>query len=767
MPIASAVPASNQEYGLDDILARLRGVREVRQGAYEAFCPACETDRDGKANRHLYLSIDAGKVLFNCQHRCDQKAIQKAIGLPWNAYFASGSFTPRRTYPKAEPMAQSPRTHIAIHRYEKPDGSDLHWVHRYASKPKCLYCRPGTNGQKEWNLNGVPYVPFNVRAVLATGPNTWVWVAEGEKNAEDLIKLGLVGTTNRGGAKKWRSEYDEYFKDKRVAILGDYDKPGQEHVRNVARHLHAVAQEVRVIDLPGIMLEPDDIPDHDGKDVSDWLDDGHTVDELLELVQQAPVWQPPEETEPITDELPACTDAANGQLFADLNRGTAYWVDPWGTWLMRTDACLKKDTTRRIDHQAVQALKKLLAKAHELEDKKLASWAHGSLSLTRRRAMLESAKSLLAIEPEALDSCPMLLNCRNGVFDLATMKFREHQSTDLITQVTGTSYDPEANCPLWIEFLNRVMGGNSELIAYLQTLMGHCLTGDISEQIFVIFYGIGANGKSVFTDTMMGTLGDYATKAPSALLEVRHNDEHPTAIASLFRKRLVVASEMEESRKLRVQLVKELTGDKSMKARLMRQDYFEFDRTHKIILVTNHKPIIRDSSIAIWRRVRLIPFTVSIPPAEQDHKLLEKLQKEWSGILNWAIAGCQRWLAEGLHTPDVVKATTDQYEAEMDPLADFLADRCVLDAASSDTVGRIKAAYSDWAEANGERYKLNRNEFKARLEHQECEQFLGPDPVSGKKARLWKGIRLKTTPLNAAQTDIAWGDDATKDDSPY
>ena len=733
---------------LQNLISRLEGVKTTGQNQWSAFCPCHENPPDGHSPSLGISCTEDGRVLLKCRGGCDTKDVLAAIGLSLADLFPGPQ------------VGCTPQTNVT-YEYQQADGTP--YTRTVRVSPKGFYQQRyevGGNGGAWVNgLNGRKPILFRLPELLASDPDKLIFIGEGEKDVDRLFREGLTATTNPGGAGKWKPYYSEHLKGRRVVILPDNDKAGREHAREVARHLQNTAAEVKVLNLPGLP----------GKgDVSDWLNNGGTCEKLINLAEQTPVWNPTPTKGPIDGELPACTEAANGQLFADQNQGEAYWCDPWRTWLVRTDVCLRKDGAKNVDKRAVQTLGSLLAEADDLGDKKLFGWAKRSLSDRGIRAMLERAKHHLAIEPDKLDRDPMLLNCRNGIYDLTAGEFRKRQPTDLITQVTGAAYDPDAECPLWTEFLDRIMNGNGELIAYLQTVMGLCLTGDIAEQIFVIFYGIGANGKSVFTDTMMGVLGDYAAKAPSALLEVRHNDEHPTAIASLFRKRLVIASEMEESRKLRVQLVKELTGDRTIKARLMRQDYFDFERTHKIILVTNHKPIIRDSSIAIWRRVRLIPFDVCIPPVDQDPKLLEKLRAEWPGILNWAIEGCRRWIDKGLHTPDIVKANTEQYEVEMDPLAEFIADRCILDAASADTVGRIKAEYADWADKNGERYKLNRNEFKARLEHQGCEQILGPDPISGKKSRLWKGIRLKTTPPpKEAEPEMAWPDEAKGGGVPF
>jgi putative DNA primase/helicase len=237
----------------------------------------------------------------------------------------------------------------------------------------------------------------------------------------------------------------------------------------------------------------------------------------------------------------------------------------------------------------------------------------------------------------------------------------------------------------------------------------------VREQVLPIFHGPGANGKSVFLETLAGMMGDYACYAPAGLLVQTGNQEHPTELADLMGRRLVIASETEEGHRLKIQRVKQLTGDIRLKARYMRQDYFEFDQTHKLILVCNNKPIIPESTNAIWRRVKLVPFEVVIPAEERDENLIEKLRAEWPGILNWAIAGCLMWQKEGLDAPEQVREATKEYESEQDVLGAFIEDCCVMSADALVSRADIFAEYQKWVESNHERKILDRNSFYERL----------------------------------------------------
>jgi putative DNA primase/helicase len=276
-------------------------------------------------------------------------------------------------------------------------------------------------------------------------------------------------------------------------------------------------------------------------------------------------------------------------------------------------------------------------------------------------------------------------------------------------------FDSAAECPTWSRFLSEIMGGDENLIGYLQRLTGYCLTADATEQALFIFHGSGSNGKNVFLDTLTSLLGDYAGTAPPSLLMLKRNPEHPTELADLMGRRLVVASETDEGGRLNVNLVKQLTGNARLKGRFMRQDFFEFDRTFKLVLMTNHLPVIRETTHAAWRRLRLVPFGVTIPDEKQDRHLIDKLRADWPGILAWAVRGCLIWQEAGLRTPEAVLNVTKTYREESNPLADFLTERCIIMPSATVSRADIFDTYQKWAERNGDRNPLERTMLFERL----------------------------------------------------
>jgi putative DNA primase/helicase len=335
--------------------------------------------------------------------------------------------------------------------------------------------------------------------------------------------------------------------------------------------------------------------------------------------------------------------------------------------------------------------------------------------MPRLNAMLESARSEpgIPILPEELNRDGMLLNCDNGTLELQTGKLREHRPQDFITKLCPVAYDPDARCETWLRFLADIFpsgdgakdAGDGELIGWLQRFLGYCLTGNVREQILPIFWGKGANGKSTLLNVLLEMLGtDYAIKAPTDLLMVK-GDAHPTEKADLFGRRLVVCLETEEGRRLAEAMVKDLTGGDRIRARRMREDFWEFSPTHKVILCTNHKPRIRGTDHAMWRRIRLVPFTVTIPDARQDKQLPDKLRAEYPGILAWLVRGCLDWQRDGLGMSKAVRTATQGYRSEQDLLASFVDEYCFVDVGNPAVkckAGDFYRRFVAWCETSGE-----------------------------------------------------------------
>lgn len=239
-------------------------------------------------------------------------------------------------------------------------------------------------------------------------------------------------------------------------------------------------------------------------------------------------------------------------------------------------------------------------------------------------------------------------------------------------------------------------------MAYLQLMVGYCLTGVTSEHALFFLYGTGANGKSVFVNVLTTILGDYAANAPMDTFMEARTDRHPTDLAGLRGARFVSSIETEQGRRWNESKVKAITGGDKVSARFMRQDFFEYVPQFKLVIAGNHKPSIRNVDEAMKRRLHLIPFTVTIPPERRDGRLTEKLLKERDGILAWAVEGCSLWQRQGLKPPaSVVSATEEYFEAE-DALGQWIEERCLLAKTHREGVSELFADWREWAERAGE-----------------------------------------------------------------
>ena len=457
------------------------------------------------------------------------------------------------------------------------------------------------------------------------------------------------------------------------------------------------------------------------------------------------------------------SDLGNAERLIDRHGLDLRWCDPWAKWLVWDGARWKVDDTRAIHRKAKDTVRRIYAEAGEADDPKdreeIASHAGKSESNQRINAMLERARADVAILPDDLDTDPWLFNVQNGTIDLRTGTIRPHNRTDLITKVAPFNHDSEATCPNFLDFVAQIMDGDQALIDFLQRVFGYALSGSIREQVMFIFNGLGANGKSTLLDLFLATTGDYGSQTPTDTLMVKRGESIPNDIARLRGTRLVTAVESEDGRRLSESLVKQMTGGDRMTARFMRAEWFEFKPQFKVILGTNHKPTIKGTDHAIWRRIRLVPFKVTIPDAKQDKDLVEKLRAELPGIFNWALAGCLAWQRDGLAMPAAVSAATANYRAESDILAGWMTDCCVIDPTATETAKALYESYVQWCQ-DAEENSVTQRTFGTRLTERGFDRFKGTGNIG-----MWLGIALKRDQNGSQDSEELPNEETEKRDS--
>lgn len=695
-----------------DLTNHIPDKQRFRKGFPCPICGGCDDDPRGRASRCFgFLSADGLWCHCTREEHCGNAALNPGSNA-WQ-HKLKGKCPCGVEHAPADPKPR--KKIVATYPYRDAAGVELFEVVRYEPKD-FRQRRRGSDGQWVWNLKGVEPVPFRLPELLAADPEEWVLVLEGERDVETGRKHGFTCTCNAGGAGKWRPAFARHFKGRRVAVIPDNDDAGREHAESVALSLASEALEIKVIALP-------DSPSKG--DLSDYFARGGTAEDLGRLIFKAPPWSPPVGSNgkppgtppgPHTGDGDAPinrTDLGNARRLVRLFGDGLRYCPQWGSWLTWDGRRWLEDQNGEVYRRAKRTALSIGREAADAVDidegKALLRFALDTESRKRLEAMIALAWSEpgIPVDPSQLNRDPMLLNVENGTIDLATGRLRPHRQDDLITKLCPVAFDAAAECPLWEETLELVFDCNAELVAYWQRLTGYALTGATSEQVLPILHGGGENGKSTVLNVMLEILGpDYAMKAPPNLLMAKKHDGHPTELADLFGKRLVVAMETGEGTRFNEPLVKELTGSDPIRARRMREDHWQFDPTHKFMIGTNHKPQIRGTDHAIWRRIHLVPFDVRIPADRKDKSMPRKLRKEYPGILAWCVRGCLDWQRlDGLGVPPVVEQATEAYREDQDILGRFFEECCRV--VPGDESVQVKArqlyqAYSQWASKGGE-----------------------------------------------------------------
>jgi putative DNA primase/helicase len=475
-------------------------------------------------------------------------------------------------------------------------------------------------------------------------------------------------------------------------------------------------------------------------------------------------------TEELTEFAPRCTDSANTDvIYKEHGRGYRFVIE-WGAWLAwdgrRWNRMGAKQRvlhaamlTARLEHSrcrdriaklqeeirmaAVKGTKDEDLEASLKYEKMLLKWHEQSQNAARLEAAARLLETRLFVQLPELDSDPLLLNVANGTLDLRCAELRPHRQEDLITQIANVEWEEGAPCPTWDRFVREAMGGDLLLQLYLQRLVGYAITGLTTEHILAFFHGGGLNGKSTFVQTIRSMLGEYAAAAPRDLLFEDKNGikGHPTEFARLYGVRWAVCAEIGEYVTLDEAKVKDLTGGDVISARRMREDFWDLIPTHKLIVSGNHKPTVRGNDFGIWRRIRLIPWLVTVSKEDVDIELPAKLRRELSGILRWAVQGCLEWQRAGMQDPASVLEATVEYREESDAFGAFMTRHMVFEEGGRVSRQAIREVYEKWCTEMGHK-PYGPKKVAQRLKE------AGASTCSvremGRVKDGWRGVRMKS-----------------------
>jgi len=422
-------------------------------------------------------------------------------------------------------------------------------------------------------------------------------------------------------------------------------------------------------------------------------------------------------------ENPQHTDLGNASRLIKLYGQAVRWCPDFNTWLVWNGKYWERDARGKIYTAAQRTISNMIYEAGAMEPGRertaLLKWALASQAHFKVMAMVSMARYMegIPILQDELDRDIDLLNLENGTLHLEQGIVRDHEQVDYITKTTSVTSLENWEAPRWIQFLHEVLPDEAT-VDFLQKAVGYSISGDISARAFFILYGTGRNGKSTFLSTIQHLLKDYACTTPVETLMRKWGDSGsgiPNDLAALKGVRFVTAYESGKGMWLNEGKVKQMTGGDPISARFMRAEYFTFEPEFKIWLCTNHKPTIRGVDDAIWDRIKLIPFTIRIRDHEVDLYLGDKLRAELPGILNWAVAGYQRFKEEGLGNCSEVELATKVYRTDMDIIRSFIDAYYLLDVASKMRSSDVYHDYQTWCEDEGEK-PVSAGKLKGELE---------------------------------------------------
>jgi putative DNA primase/helicase len=438
------------------------------------------------------------------------------------------------------------------------------------------------------------------------------------------------------------------------------------------------------------------------------------------------------------------SDLGNAERFVDMHGARVRWCPTRKLWLFWDGKRWTWDERGEVTKLAHETARSIFADAEHATDqqtqRQIAKFAVASQNQNRISGILSEAKPYLAVSMDDLDRDPWLMTCENGTLDLRTGRLKAHDPADHITKLAPVSYDPDAECPVFKKYLADTL--EDAVITFVKRYAGYTLTGITRERLFAILWGSGKNGKTTLVELLEDVMGDYATNTDTETILAKKYQGVGNDVAALRGARFVAAAEVEQGRRLAESKVKQLTGSDTVTARHLFGEPFDFRPQFKLWLSTNNKPVIQGTDDAIWDRIRLIPFTQRFEGARQDPKLAEKLRGELPGVFAWMVRGCLEWQEHGLGEPESVRDATAEYRSEMDTLAAFIDEKCVVAPSASALAEYLYQQYSLWCDNSGER-KEPQKSFVPKLRDRGFERKRASSGVN-KGRYIWVGIGLRT-----------------------
>ena len=437
------------------------------------------------------------------------------------------------------------------------------------------------------------------------------------------------------------------------------------------------------------------------------------------------------------------TDITNRDYFLKAFGSKIRYCLMWNKFLIWNGTCWEIDKKGKVEEDCVDFVHHMYRGLRVITDLQLQKDFEKHLIKSESFRRIQALVGLLKmskdikVSDEELDTDNYLFNVNGITLNLKNGKGFPPEPTNLITKRSKFIYDKDAKCPTWDMFLLQIFNKDTDLIRFVQKAMGYSLSGDVREQCLFILWGTGANGKSTFLNVLQELFGDYACTTGTETF-MKKTSEQSNDLARLKGIRLVTTTEVEQGKALSESLIKQITGGDEITARFLYGEYFSFKPTFKIFMATNHKPKIRGADNGIWRRIKMIPFTVTIPAEQRDKTLTEKLIVENSGILNWLIQGYALWRKEGLNEPEAIRDANEEYRMDMDTVGTFVNDCFDLDASMRWRLPNqmLYQTYIKWCNANNERV-MSQKWLTMRMSEKGFKRMVS------NTGRIWLGLARK------------------------
>lgn len=747
---------------IQEFIALLKDVKQSGNG-FMAKCPSHD-DQEGS----LAISEgDDGRILLNCFAGCETKNVVAAMGLGMKDLF-----------PNNKPFQNNGHS---AHRQDKPftvedlakdkglPASFLEslGVQNIGNGVKITYytARGKLNSKQRfrWSLAEKPVWSKKGKTMICYGgwrikemaeKHDYMVLVEGESDSwtlwhHDLPAIGVPGADMGklvavGHVKPFDSVY----------IWKEHGRSGETFLKSVPRRLAKLEYQGKVFMIRSPEYDdPNDLHkatmDKPGGFLKKWQEILRTAEpvDLQELPESSATTSTEKDNfkEKVKNTGFFSGDVKNARrLIKNFDRNMRYsperkkWLH-WNGKVWEVDfgeAALYSYVKATINDIAIQAVNATDPGKQE----QLLKEAYSLSNLSKQKNMIEQASKEKAVQifVENMDADPWLFCCESGTIDLRTGRLREHRRKDFITKIAPVGYDPDAKSELFDEFLKHVLP-DKDVRCYVQKAAGYSLTGSTAEEKLFFAFGPPASGKSTFIETVRGIMGPHAVVLGfDTLLKqkyARSGAARPD-LAKLMGVRFASAVEAGGDQEFDEELINRLTGGDTITARHLYGEEFDFKPIVKLWLAANNIPQVSGPAGAIWRRLRLIPFNVSIPPKERDKTLKIKLQTtEAPAVLAWMVEGCLLWQKEGLEEPEAIRKLTEKEQGDSDPLKFFIEDCCLLDPQATVRNPALWKAYSSWARET-RAIKMSQNRLTRTLGARP-----GIDSYRN-NGRVWVGIGL-------------------------